>query len=99
MENAWRHISEMRQVSRRHPDGYLEILPRSGLLLGLLPYGDTYVTADGGTLCTACANLDVSAYARADHPDDEQWLVVGLAVCDVEPCYCDHCGECFNPGD
>ena len=51
-----------------------------------------YYTADGGTLCAACANGGNGSLAAEPGQDDPQWTVIGADVADDgEPRRCDHC--------
>lgn len=60
-------------------------------------YPVTYLCADGGTLCPACANGENGSLASEsldpDCPDDNQWRLVGQDIhYEGEPIVCDHCG-------
>lgn len=60
-------------------------------------YPVTYITADGGELCAACANGGNGSRADddldADCPDDDQWRVVGYDILEGPEAEvrCDHC--------
>lgn len=56
-------------------------------------YPIIYLTADGGTLCPACANGENGSEATEDPiQDDRQWLIVASDVhWEGSPEICDHC--------
>ena len=56
-----------------------------------------YLTRDGGTLCTTCANANSRLQRDPECPDDHQWEIVGSDIlwettADDPAPTCDHCG-------
>lgn len=50
-----------------------------------------YITADGGVLCSKCANEN---FELTCDPDDPQWFIVEANInWEDESLYCDHCNE------
>ena len=58
-----------------------------------------YICADGGTLCSECADCDRCKQAD-DNPDDKQWHLVDVDVnCKDRDLRCSNCNapiECLN---
>ena len=51
-----------------------------------------YVCADGGVLCSKCANTEVKLTSMVDA--DDQWKIVAADINYEDPhLECDHCGE------
>ena len=46
-----------------------------------------YICADGGVLCSKCANKEIELTG------DPQWRIVDADINCEDECYCDHCAD------
>ena len=50
-----------------------------------------YICADGGVLCSKCANKEIEL--TGDPDADNQWRIVDADINYEDECYCDHCAD------